>query len=66
MWMDSLLSIVQMPADSVATTAIGVAGAKNAALLALQILGINDQQPADCYYCQRMHDQQQKKRGAPD
>lgn len=38
--MDSLLSIVQMPAGiPVATIAIGVAGAKNAALLALQILG---------------------------
>lgn len=37
--LDSLLSIVQMPAGvPVATTAIGVAGAKNAALLALQIL----------------------------
>ena len=42
--MDSLLSIVQMPAGiPVATTAIGNAGAKNAALLAIQILGINDQ-----------------------
>ena len=41
--MDSLLSIVQMPAGiPVATTAIGKAGAKNAALLALQILGITD------------------------
>ena len=38
--MDSLLSIVQMPAGvPVATTAIGVSGAKNAALLALEILG---------------------------
>jgi 5-(carboxyamino)imidazole ribonucleotide mutase len=36
---DSLLSIVQMPAGvPVATVAIGVAGAKNAALLAIQIL----------------------------
>ena len=35
--MDSLLSIVQMPAGiPVATTAIGNAGAKNAALLAIQ------------------------------
>ena len=41
--LDSLLSIVQMPAGvPVATTAIGVAGAKNAALLALQILGVTD------------------------
>ncbi len=37
--MDSLLSIVQMPAGiPVATVAIGVAGAKNAALLAIGIL----------------------------
>ena len=42
--LDSLLSIVQMPAGvSVATMAIGKAGAKNAALMAAQILGINDQ-----------------------
>lgn len=58
--MDSLLSIVQMPAGiPVATTAIGVAGAKNAALLALQILGVTDakiqQQIID--YRQQMHDQ---------
>lgn len=38
--MDSLLSIVQMPAGiPVGTMAIGVAGAKNAALLAISILG---------------------------
>jgi 5-(carboxyamino)imidazole ribonucleotide mutase len=37
--MDSLLSIVQMPAGiPVATVAIGVAGAKNAALLAIAML----------------------------
>lgn len=57
--MDSLLSIVQMPAGiPVATTAIGVAGAKNAALLALQILGTTapqiQQQIVD--YRQQMHD----------
>jgi len=41
--MDSLLSIVQMPAGvPVATVAIGVAGAKNAALLAASILSIQD------------------------
>ncbi|MFM1784477.1 MAG: 5-(carboxyamino)imidazole ribonucleotide mutase [Actinomycetota bacterium] len=41
--MDSLLSIVQMPAGvPVATVAID--GAKNAALLALRILGANDPQ----------------------
>ncbi|WP_137601487.1 5-(carboxyamino)imidazole ribonucleotide mutase [Paucilactobacillus nenjiangensis] len=43
--MDSLLSIVQMPSGvPVATTAIGKAGAKNAALLAAEILAINDEQ----------------------
>ena len=41
--MDSLLSIVQMPAGvPVATLAIGHAGAKNAALLAVQILALSD------------------------
>ncbi|MEG0284480.1 MAG: 5-(carboxyamino)imidazole ribonucleotide mutase [Vagococcus sp.] len=41
--MDSLLSIVQMPGGiPVATTAIGTAGAKNAGLLAAQILSIAD------------------------
>ena len=41
---DSLLSIVQMPAGiPVGTLAIGVAGAKNAALLAASILALQDQ-----------------------
>ena len=41
--LDSLLSIVQMPGGiPVATVAIGVAGATNAGLLAVQILGSND------------------------
>jgi len=41
--LDSLLSIVQMPAGiPVATVAIGVAGAKNAALLACQMLATTD------------------------
>jgi 5-(carboxyamino)imidazole ribonucleotide mutase len=41
--MDSLLSIVQMPAGiPVATFAIGVAGAKNAALFAAALLAPND------------------------
>lgn len=40
---DSLLSIVQMPAGiPVGTLAIGVAGAKNAALMAAQILALQD------------------------
>ena len=42
--LDSLLSIVQMPVGvPVATVAIGAAGAKNAALLAAQILAIYDE-----------------------
>ena len=42
--MDSLLSIVQMPAGvPVGTLAIGIPGAKNAALLAIQILALNDE-----------------------
>ncbi|MFB1050596.1 5-(carboxyamino)imidazole ribonucleotide mutase [Paraliobacillus sp. JSM ZJ581] len=41
--MDSLLSIVQMPGGvPVATVAIGDAGAKNAAILAAQIIGTFD------------------------
>jgi 5-(carboxyamino)imidazole ribonucleotide mutase len=42
--MDSLLSIVQMPAGvPVATLAIGEAGARNAGLLAGQILALSDE-----------------------
>lgn len=41
--LDSLLSIVQMPGGvPVATLAIGTAGAKNAGLMAAQILAISD------------------------
>ena len=41
--LDSLLSIVQMPGGiPVATLAVGVAGAKNAGLLAGQILALSD------------------------
>jgi 5-(carboxyamino)imidazole ribonucleotide mutase len=44
---DSLLSTVQMPAGvPVATVAIGKAGAKNAAILALQILALADEKLA--------------------
>ena len=40
---DSLLSIAQMPAGvAVGTLAIGVSGAKNAALLAASIIGLSD------------------------
>ncbi len=46
--LDSLLSIVQMPGGvPVATLAIGPAGARNAALLAAQILALHDRQVAD-------------------
>jgi 5-(carboxyamino)imidazole ribonucleotide mutase len=42
--MDSLLSTAQMPGGiPVATMALGKAGAKNAALLALQILALEDE-----------------------
>jgi 5-(carboxyamino)imidazole ribonucleotide mutase len=42
--LDSLLSIMQMPAGiPVGTLAIGEAGAKNSALLAIAILAINDE-----------------------
>jgi 5-(carboxyamino)imidazole ribonucleotide mutase len=43
--LDSLLSTVQMPAGiPVASMAIGKAGAKNAAIFALEILGASDKQ----------------------
>lgn len=46
--MDSLLSIVQMPAGiPVGTLAIGEAGARNAGLLAAQILALSDPALAD-------------------
>ncbi len=45
--LDSLLSIVQMPGGvPVATVAIGEAGAKNAGILAAEILSINDEKLA--------------------
>ena len=45
--MDSLLSIVQMPKGiPVATFAIGEAGAANAALFAVAMLALNDEQLA--------------------
>jgi len=51
--LDSLLSTVQMPAGiPVATVAIGKAGAKNAAYLAAQILGL-----ADSALAQRLRDE---------
>jgi 5-(carboxyamino)imidazole ribonucleotide mutase len=48
--MDSLLSIVQMPAGvPTATFAIGTAGARNAALFAIQILALSDDRLARWY-----------------
>ena len=45
---DSLLSIVQMPAGiPVGTLAIGTAGARNAALLAISILALHDENLRD-------------------
>lgn len=58
--MDSLLSIVQMPTGiPVATTAIGNAGASNAALLALEILGTSNEKIREQLkkYRQKMHDE---------
>ena len=50
--LDSLLSIVQMPGGiPVATLAIGTAGAKNAGLLAVRILSLNN---ADL--CRQLHE----------
>ncbi len=47
---DSLLAIVQMPPGvPVATVAIGEAGAKNAAYLAAQIIGLSRPEVADKY-----------------
>jgi 5-(carboxyamino)imidazole ribonucleotide mutase len=47
---DSLYSIVQMPAGvPVACVGIGVSGAKNAALLAAQILGLKYKEIKDAY-----------------
>lgn len=46
--LDSLLSIVQMPAGiPVATFAVGEAGAKNAGLMAVEILALNDKKLAN-------------------
>lgn len=57
---DSLLSIVQMPGGvPVATTSIGEAGAKNAALLAVRILSISQKEMVEKLerYSQEMHQQ---------
>ncbi|WP_334351874.1 5-(carboxyamino)imidazole ribonucleotide mutase [Companilactobacillus sp. HBUAS56257] len=57
--MDSLLSIVQMPAGvPVATVSIGEAGAKNAAILATKICGLSNEEYTASLnkYVQAMHD----------
>jgi len=52
--MDSLLAMVQMPAGvPVAVVAIGSAGAKNAALLAAQMLGIKHVELKEAYAAYR-------------
>jgi 5-(carboxyamino)imidazole ribonucleotide mutase len=54
--MDALLSVVQMPGGvPVACTGIGASGAKNAALLAVQILGLEDREIREAY---RKHKQE--------
>lgn len=58
--MDSLLSTVQMPPGvPVGAVAIGKAGAKNAALLAIRILALSDQ--ALSVKLEQFHDEQRKK-----
>jgi 5-(carboxyamino)imidazole ribonucleotide mutase len=58
--LDSLLSIVQMPGGvPVGTLAIGTAGARNAALLAVRILAIHDAELR-----QRVHDFQKQQTAA--
>jgi 5-(carboxyamino)imidazole ribonucleotide mutase len=58
--LDSLLSTVQMPAGiPVATVAVGKAGAKNAAFLACQILGLSDAELAARVKAERVANSQQ-------
>ncbi|MDV2685670.1 5-(carboxyamino)imidazole ribonucleotide mutase [Alkalihalophilus lindianensis] len=57
--LDSLLSIVQMPGGvPVATVAIGSAGAKNAGLLAVQILGSTNKEIQDRLISKRQETKQ--------
>jgi 5-(carboxyamino)imidazole ribonucleotide mutase len=58
--LDALLSTVQMPAGiPVATVAIGKAGAKNAAYLAVQMLSLNDAQLAQALRDERLSNAQE-------
>lgn len=62
--LDALLSTVQMPAGiPVATVSIGKSGAKNAAILATQILAVSDPNLADMLaaYKQKMADKVEQK-----
>jgi phosphoribosylamine--glycine ligase len=62
--LDALLSTVQMPAGiPVATVSIGKSGAKNAAILAAQILAVCDTNLADMLdaYKQKMADKVEQK-----
>ena len=53
---DSLMSIAQMPGGiPVASTGIGKSGAKNAALLAIQILGVRDARLKNAYQVYRQN-----------
>ena len=59
--LDALLSMAQMPAGiPVATVAIGDAGARNAAHLAMAILGLNDSSARDKLIKRREANRQQK------
>jgi phosphoribosylaminoimidazole carboxylase PurE protein len=52
--LDALLSTVQMPSGiPVATLALGASGAKNAAILAAQILAVTDEKMADTLEAER-------------
>jgi len=64
--LDSLLSTVQMPSGvPVATVGVGKSGARNAALLAVQILSVGDDQLKDALraFKQRMAEQVEEKDG---
>ncbi|CCF83120.1 5-(carboxyamino)imidazole ribonucleotide mutase [Nitrolancea hollandica] len=51
---DALLAIVQMPAGvPVATVAVGTPGARNAAFLSAQIIGLSEPEFADAYQAYR-------------
>ena len=55
--MDALLSTVQMP-SGIPVATVAVDGAKNAALLAVQIMAVTDKELADKLDAQRQHDKE--------